>query len=76
MHNWYGIETEAEFRRQEWQRMVEAEAGAALARSGGEQGRGWRLPRVSLARLRSLVGPRLPAAAPLTPRRPAAYSTK
>jgi hypothetical protein len=33
MHNWYHVETEAQHRRQEWERAVEAEAQAALARS-------------------------------------------
>jgi hypothetical protein len=33
MHNWYYVETEAQHRRQEWERAVEAEAQAALARS-------------------------------------------
>jgi hypothetical protein len=33
MHNWYYVETEAQHRRQEWERAVVAEAQAALARS-------------------------------------------
>ena len=32
MHNWYYVETEAQHRRQEWERAVVAEAQAALAR--------------------------------------------
>ena len=32
MHNWYHVETEARHRREEWERAVEAEAQAALAR--------------------------------------------
>ena len=76
MHNWYGIETEAEFRRQEWQRTIEADARSELARSGSAERGGWRLPHVSLARLRGLSAPRLPFGAPLAPRRPAAYSPK
>ena len=32
MSNWYTIETEAEFRRREWQRAVEADARASQAR--------------------------------------------
>ena len=76
MHNWYGIETEAEFRRQEWQRTIEADARAALAQSGRVERGGWRLPQFSLARLRSLVAPRLPFGAPVAPRRPAVYSPK
>ena len=76
MHNWYGIETETEFRRQEWQRMVAAETRAAQASAGHMGSRGFRLPQISLARLRSLVAPRQPFTSPLTPRRAAAYSSK
>jgi hypothetical protein len=76
MHNWYGIETEAEFRRQEWQRLAEADARAALAGTvRGESGRG-RVPHGFLARLRALGAPRWPIGAPAAPRRPAAYSAK
>ena len=76
MHNWYGIETEAEFRRQEWRRAIEADARAALADSGNAERGGWRMPHVSLARLRGLLSPRQPFGASLTPRRPAAWSPK
>ena len=76
MHNWYGIETEAEFRRREWQREIEAETRAAEARAGRAERRGLRLPHFSLARLRGLGAPRLPFGAPLAPRRAAALSSK
>ena len=76
MHNWYGIETEAEFRRREWQRAIEADARAAQASTGRARSRGFRLPHLSLARLRALGAPRLPVGSPLSPRRTAAYPTK
>ena len=76
MHNWYGIETEAEFRRQEWQRAIEADARVALARAGRVERRGWRVPQFSLARLRALSAPRLPFGSSLGPRRAAAYSSE
>ena len=76
MHNWYSIETEVEFRRQEWQRMVEADVRAALADTGpGERGH-WRVPHGFLARLRALRAPRWPFSPPAETRRPAVYSAK
>ncbi len=75
MHNWFGIETEAEFRRQQWQRAIEAEERVAQARAGHAASPKFRLPHLSLARLRALVAPRLPDTAPVAPRR-AAYSSK
>ena len=75
MHNWYGIETEAEFRRREWQRAIEADARAAQASAGRAESRGFRLPHVFLARLRALGTPRQPFVSPVAPRR-AAYSSK
>ncbi|MBA2598539.1 MAG: hypothetical protein M3Q50_11190 [Chloroflexota bacterium] len=77
MVNWYGIETEAEFRQQEWQRMVEADTRAAEAIAGSKRDRartgGPRLPHLtlSLASLRALAAPRLRFASPLGPRRTA-----
>ena len=58
MNNWYTVETEAEFRRREWLRAVEADALAAQARPAN--GRTWRprLVRLTLANLRSLAVPR------------------
>ena len=76
MHNWFGIETEAEFRRQEWQRVIAAEERVAQARAGRAASPRFRLPRLSLARLRGLGTPRLPAASPVAPRSAAAYSSK
>ncbi len=76
MHNWYGIETEVEFRRQEWQRAIEAEARAAQALDGRTGSRRFRLPHLFLARLRALGAPRQPFVSPVAPRRAAAFPTK
>lgn len=62
MHNYHAMEIEAEFRRGEWQRAVEADASAAHVRAGNE-----RTPW-SLTRVRSLV-PRLPVVSLPVPRR-------
>jgi hypothetical protein len=67
MNNWYTIETEAEFRRREWQRAVEAEARAAQARPANGRTRWPRLGRLTLANLRSLVLPRPSFTARLEP---------
>jgi hypothetical protein len=58
MNNWYAVETEAAFRRREWQRAVEADALAAQARPAN--GRTWwpRLGRLALTNLRALAMPR------------------
>ena len=58
MNNWYTIETEAAFRRREWQRAVEAEALAAQARPTNGQLRWPRIAQLTLAHLRSLAVPR------------------
>jgi hypothetical protein len=58
MNNWYTIETEAEFRRREWQRAVEAEARVAQAHPANRQPRWPRIAHLTLANLRSLVVPR------------------
>ena len=58
MNNWYTIETEAEFRRREWQRAVEAEARAAQARPANGHLRWPRIAQLTLANLKSLVVPR------------------
>jgi hypothetical protein len=58
MNNWYAIETEAQFRRREWERAVEADARAAQARPVNRQLRWPRIPRLTLANLRSLAVPR------------------
>ena len=58
MSNWYTAEVEAEFRRREWQRAVEADARAAQARPANGQMRWPRIPHLTLASLRSLSVPR------------------
>jgi hypothetical protein len=58
MSNWYTIEVEAEFRRREWQRAVEADARAAQARPANGRMRWPRIPRLTLPNLRSLTVPR------------------
>ena len=66
MNNYYAIETEAEFRRREWERAVEADARAAQVCTGS-----WRMhwPRPSLLNLRSFAAPRLSFASSLMSRR-------
>jgi hypothetical protein len=58
MNNWYTIETEAEFRRREWQQAVEAEARVAQARPANRQLRWPRIAHLVLANLRSLAASR------------------
>jgi hypothetical protein len=67
MNNWYAIETEAEFRRREWQRAVEAEALAAQARPANGRTRWPQFERLTFANLRALVLPRLSFTARLEP---------
>ena len=67
MNNWYTIETEAEFRRREWQRAVEADALAAPARPANGRARWPRLGRLTLANLRRLPVPRPSVTAGLEP---------
>jgi hypothetical protein len=55
MSNWYTAEVEAEFRRREWQRAVEAEARVAQARPANGRMRWPRIPHLTLATLRSLT---------------------
>lgn len=63
MHNWYAIDTEAEFRRQEWERAAIADARAAQVKIE----RGWpswlRLPRFSISGPKRLPAPQLSFAA-------------
>lgn len=59
MHNWYAMETEAEFRRQDWEREVKAAARVAQAESSNGRFHWLRLPRLSLPSLK------LQSAAPL-----------
>jgi hypothetical protein len=67
MNNWYAIETEAAFRRSEWQRAVEADVRAARVCARPRNGRKhWsRIPHLSLATLWS----RAPFPSPIAPRR-------
>ena len=58
MNNWYAIETEAAFRRREWQRAMEAEALIAQTRPANGRARWPRLGRLTLANLRLLAVPR------------------
>jgi hypothetical protein len=58
MNNWYTVEIEAEFRRREWQRAVEADARAAQARPANGRMRWPRISDLTLSRLRSLALPR------------------
>ena len=58
MNNWYTVEVEAEFRRREWQRAVEADARAAQARPANGRMRWSRIPHLTLSSLRSLPLPR------------------
>jgi hypothetical protein len=70
MVNYFTIETEAEFRRQDWQRAIEAEIRAAQAQpsSNGGSLRSI-LSHLPLPSLRSLGAARLPFATPLAARR-------
>jgi hypothetical protein len=67
MNNWYAIQTEAEFRRREWQRAVEADARAAQALPANGRMRWPRISHLTLSNLRSLALPRLSFAARLEP---------
>jgi hypothetical protein len=58
MNNWYAVEIEAEFRRREWQRAVEADARAAQARPANGRMRWPRISDLTLSSLRSLALPR------------------
>ena len=70
MQNYFAIETEAAFRRREWQQAAAADARAAQARSSNGHRRWPHLPHLVVASLRSLSAPRLPLAAPLRPEAP------
>jgi hypothetical protein len=58
MNNWYTVEVEAEFRRREWERAVEADARAAQAGPANGRMRWPRISRQTLSNLRSLALPR------------------
>lgn len=70
MLSYFAIETEATFRRREWERMVEADARAAQAQSSNGRRRWSHLPLAVRARLGSLSAPRLPLTSPLQPECP------
>ena len=69
MNNYYAIETEAEFRRREWQRMVEADARAEQASPRNGRKHWPHLSHLSLPSLRWLSVPRLRFSSPLASRR-------
>jgi arylsulfatase A-like enzyme len=52
MHDWFAMETEAAYRRQEWKRCIAAEAKEALVRRERDRWGGWRLPSLSLPALK------------------------
>jgi hypothetical protein len=68
MHNWYGIETEAAFRRREMERAAKADIRSGEALSTRPKFRRVWLPHVALARLRSLTAPRFSFTTALEPR--------
>jgi hypothetical protein len=59
MHNWYAMETEAELRRQDWEREVIAAARAAQAQPNNRRFHWLRLPRLALPNLRVQPAARL-----------------
>jgi hypothetical protein len=67
MQSYYAIETEAAFRRREWERAVAAEKLAAQVNHENGKIRWTHLPQLSLARLRALSAPRLPFTSALEP---------
>jgi hypothetical protein len=77
MHNWYAMESEAEFRRLEWERAVAADTRAALAGPARVTPRWLHLPMLSLSglNLRRLAGPGLSFTAPLASRQSATCET-
>jgi hypothetical protein len=64
MHNWYAIESEAEFRRQEWERAVAKESRAALAQPKFSRPRWLALPRVAWFGTRPVTMPKVSLFAP------------
>ena len=67
MHNTFSIETEAAFRRDEWQRAVEADVRASQVAAKTSKPRRFQLPHLSLAGLRSLAATRLSFTSPAQP---------
>ena len=72
MHNWFAMETEADFRRHEWERAAAAEARIAQIASSPAHRRPMHLPRISLADLQRFVAQRLVFGGPSDFRRRAA----
>jgi hypothetical protein len=65
MHNWHAIESEADYRRLEWQRAVAADARAAVAQMAcKERRRSW-----SSLKLKQLVVPAVSLLTSFTSRR-------
>jgi len=64
MHNWFAIETEAEFRRQEWERAVIADDRVAQLKTDKVIPRWPRLPYLSLIGFRQKIGARFAFALP------------
>ncbi len=58
MNNWYAVEIEAEFRRREWQRAVEADARATQAHPANGRMHWPLISHLTLSSLRFLAPPR------------------
>jgi hypothetical protein len=67
VQNWFAIETEAEYRRQEWARAVAADTKAAAAQADRAERRWPRLPSIAMFRLnwKRRALPRWPLAKPI-----------
>jgi hypothetical protein len=68
MHNYFAIETEAEFRRQEWERAVRADDRSAASLPGSGQRVRLSLPRLSFFSQGRLRLPRLSVGTPVASR--------
>jgi hypothetical protein len=69
MHNWFAIETEAEFRRQEWARAVAADTRTTRALATSERPRRFHLPRLTFRGRTSANAPRSAVTGLQLPRR-------
>lgn len=65
MQNWFAMETEAEFRRQEWAREADRDRTSAQVCAEPSRPRDYQLPRLSHSALKRLIAPRLSPAMPL-----------
>ena len=72
MHNWFAIESEAEFRRQEWARAVEADVRSSRALAQLSQPRRFHLPRLAMPPVTRKAAPGLTVTGFQTPNRRAA----